>query len=67
MRFAVWPAAGSTSTTLRLVLDADEHALSRLLNCILADGGNILCCRMCELTLEEAFVGLIEEDGVRGP
>jgi hypothetical protein len=50
-----------------LVLDDDERALSCVLNRILSNGGTILSCRSCELTLEEAFVGLIEEDTVGDP
>jgi len=56
----------AAGTMLKVALDGDEHALSGLLSFILDSGGNILSCRLCELSLEETFVDLIEEDAGRG-
>lgn len=60
-------SARLASTTLRVALDGDERALSRVLNYVLSNGGNILSCRFCELSLEEAFIDLVQEDIVREP
>jgi ABC-2 type transport system ATP-binding protein len=61
-----YAAVNPTRTTLTVMLDGDEGALSRVLSFILNKGGNVLSCQFRELALQEAFVDLIEEDGVRG-